>query len=64
MRNNENDPQAIYTHELEIDIEDTSKRLIDIDEEALAAARASLGKRTLKDTVNESLRMDPAARLG
>ena len=33
------------------------KRLIDIDEDALAAARASLGTRTLTDTVNESLRL-------
>jgi len=33
-----------------------SKRLVDIDERALAAARAELGTRTLKDTVNEALR--------
>lgn len=33
-----------------------SKRLVDIDEKALAAARAELGTRTLKDTVNEALR--------
>lgn len=33
-----------------------SKRLVDIDEEALAAAKAELGTRTLKDTVNEALR--------
>jgi Arc/MetJ family transcription regulator len=29
---------------------------VDIDEKALAAARAELGTRTLKDTVNEALR--------
>ena len=33
-----------------------AKRLVDIDEKALAAARTELGTRTLKDTVNEALR--------
>lgn len=33
-----------------------SKHLVEIDEEALAAARAELGTRTIKDTVNEALR--------
>ena len=33
-----------------------AKRLVDIDEGALAMARAELGTRTLKDTVNEALR--------
>lgn len=33
-----------------------AKRLVDIDEKALAAARAELGTTTLKDTVNEALR--------
>jgi Arc/MetJ family transcription regulator len=33
-----------------------AKRLVDIDERALAAARAELGTKTLKDTVNEALR--------
>jgi len=33
-----------------------SKRLVDIDEQALAAAKDELGTRTLKDTVNEALR--------
>ena len=32
------------------------KHLVDLDEEALRAARAELGTTTLKDTVNESLR--------
>jgi Arc/MetJ family transcription regulator len=32
------------------------KRLVDIDEEALAAAQAELGTTTMKDTVNEALR--------
>jgi Arc/MetJ family transcription regulator len=33
-----------------------AKRLVDIDEEALAAAQAELGTTTMKDTVNEALR--------
>jgi Arc/MetJ family transcription regulator len=32
------------------------KHLIDLDEAAVAAARAELGTSTLKDTVNEALR--------
>ena len=32
------------------------KHLIDLDEEALARARAHLGTTTIKDTVNEALR--------
>jgi len=39
-----------------------SKRLVDIDERALAAAKAELGTRTLKDTVNEALRRAAPAR--
>jgi len=31
------------------------KHLVDLDEEALAAARAALGTRTIKDTVNTAL---------
>ncbi|HTY77395.1 MAG TPA: hypothetical protein VMI34_06235 [Candidatus Bathyarchaeia archaeon] len=33
-----------------------AKHLVDIDEQALTAARSELGTRTLKDTVNEALR--------
>ena len=36
---------------------DMAKHLVDIDEEALAAARAELGTSTIKDTVNEALRL-------
>lgn len=39
-----------------------SKHLVDIDEAALAAARAELGTDTIKDTVNESLRAAASAR--
>lgn len=33
-----------------------TKRLIDVDDDALDAARAQLGTRTIRDTVNEALR--------
>lgn len=33
-----------------------SKHLVDIDDEALGAAKARLGTGTIKDTVNEALR--------
>ena len=34
-----------------------TKRLIDVDDDALHAARARLGTITIKDTVNEALRI-------
>ena len=37
-----------------------TKRLVDIDEEALDAARSQLGTTTIKATVNEALRLDSA----
>jgi Arc/MetJ family transcription regulator len=33
-----------------------SKHLIDVDDQALSAARAELGTTTINDTVNEALR--------
>jgi Arc/MetJ family transcription regulator len=39
-----------------------SKHLVDIDENALSAARAELGTTTIKDTVNEALRSTAADR--
>jgi Arc/MetJ family transcription regulator len=33
-----------------------AKHLVDIDDEALGAARAELGTETIKETVNEALR--------
>jgi Arc/MetJ family transcription regulator len=33
-----------------------AKHLVDLDEDALSAARAELGTSTIKDTVNEALR--------
>jgi Arc/MetJ family transcription regulator len=39
-----------------------TKHLIDVDEDALGAARAELGTTTIKDTVNEALRRATGAR--
>jgi Arc/MetJ family transcription regulator len=39
-----------------------AKHLVDIDEEALGAARAELGTQTIRDTVNEALRRATGAR--
>ncbi|MDQ3768968.1 MAG: hypothetical protein M3370_05745 [Actinomycetota bacterium] len=41
-----------------------AKHLIDLDEDALGAARAELGTITIKDTVNEALRRATALREG
>lgn len=38
------------------------KHLIDLDEDALSAARAELGTATIKDTVNEALRRTTSER--
>ena len=39
-----------------------SKHLVDIDEQALSAARAELGTATIKETVNEALRQVASGR--
>lgn len=39
-----------------------AKHLVDLDEEALGAARAELGTTTIKETVNEALRRATVAR--
>jgi len=39
-----------------------AKHLVDIDEEALSAARAELGTQTIRDTVNEALARAAGAR--
>ena len=39
-----------------------AKHLVDIDEEALSAARAELGTKTIRDTVNEALVRAAGAR--
>jgi|HubBroStandDraft_1064217.scaffolds.fasta_scaffold167164_2 Arc/MetJ family transcription regulator len=38
------------------------KHLVDLDEAALAGARAELGTATIKDTVNQALRQATRAR--
>jgi Arc/MetJ family transcription regulator len=54
---------SAYIHLLPADIlERMVKRLVDIDEEALAAAQAELGTTTMKETVNEALRRAGSAR--
>jgi Arc/MetJ family transcription regulator len=47
----------VYTVDTCIYTDTMSKRLIDVDEAALEAARARLGTGTIKETVNESLRL-------
>ena len=39
-----------------------AKHLIDLDEDRLGAARAELGTTTIKDTVNEALRLASSQR--
>lgn len=39
-----------------------AKHLIDVDEDKLGAARAELGTTTIKDTVNEALRLATSGR--
>ena len=39
-----------------------AKHLVDLDDEALGAARAELGTATIKETVNEALRRATARR--
>jgi Arc/MetJ family transcription regulator len=39
-----------------------TKRLIDVDDEVLSVARAELGTTTIKDTVNEALRLVAGSR--
>ena len=48
--------QTVYTHSDRSDILPTvTKRLIDIDDDLLARARAALGAATMKETVNRAL---------
>jgi hypothetical protein len=39
-----------------------AKHLVDLDEDRLSAARAELGTATIKDTVNEALRLASTER--
>ena len=49
--------QPVYTTFTLVYTLDMTKRLVDIDEEALDAARSQLGTTTIKATVNEALRL-------
>jgi Arc/MetJ family transcription regulator len=40
-----------------------TKRLVEIDDDVLTKAQAELGTATIKDTVNEALRLASAARI-
>lgn len=53
---------GLYTQASLVYTATVTKRLIDVDDVALDAARAELGTRTIKDTVNEALRRAAAAR--
>lgn len=56
------DASSVYARCACIYCKPMTKRLIDVDDAALDAARAELGTRTIKDTVNEALRRAAAAR--
>jgi Arc/MetJ family transcription regulator len=43
-------------------LKSAAKHLVDINEEALAAAQAELGTATMKETVNEALRLASVTR--
>ena len=48
--------RPVYLHVCCVYIGEMTKRLIDVDDMALAAARARLRTHTIKDTVNTALR--------
>ena len=48
---------AGYTQALRYMLPRMSKHLVDLDEDALSAARTELGTLTIKDTVNQALRL-------
>ena len=48
--------RAVYIYMGWVYTGEVTKRLIDVDDMALAAARARLGTQTIKDTVNQALR--------
>ena len=53
---------AIYTRVDRVYTGSMAKHLIDLDEEALRAARTELGTNTIRDTVNEALRRATSRR--
>ena len=53
---------AVYTSVGGIYTQPMAKHLIDLDEQALRAARTELGTSTIRDTVNEALRRTTSRR--
>lgn len=49
-------PWLIYKRRLVVYAPGVTKRLVDIDDDALEAARRALDTRTIRDTVNSALR--------
>lgn len=47
--------RRIYMRTVRVYPRRVTKRLVDIDDDALSAARAALGTATIKDTVNRAL---------
>jgi len=56
------DGTAIYIRRSSVYTRHVAKHLVDIDEQALSAARAELGTNTIRDTVNEALNLAAGAR--
>jgi Arc/MetJ family transcription regulator len=57
-----NSPHLVYSNAPRYVLFSMSKRLIDLDDHALNAARAELGTTTIKSNVNEALRRASAER--
>ncbi|HET6549236.1 MAG TPA: PAS domain-containing protein [Solirubrobacter sp.] len=55
-------PDGLYIDSIAIYTWQMAKHLIDLDEDALGAARAELGTTTIRDTVNTALRLAAAER--
>ena len=55
-------PRSRYTFQLAYILAGVTKHLVDIDDDTLGAARAELGTATLKETVNEALRLAASPR--
>ncbi len=56
------DLTPVYTDAFAVYAAGVAKHLVDLDEEALGAARAQLGTTTIRDTVNEALRRSTSQR--
>jgi Arc/MetJ family transcription regulator len=54
--------RCIYAEQEVYTVQTVSKHLVDIDDDALGAARAQLGTGSIKETVNEALRRVSSGR--